>query len=453
MREYRFSGVGTTGEAIRGSVFADNRRAAEKRVEVLSEQHQFEPEQVEERFAYKYKVRHVDGKIVRGEQKAYSRDEVVDALERLGLTVVLVRKRVFGLRSKPPSADLVMFVRLAANMLRRKLPFDEILNLLITDTQSRALRQVIRDLSSDLKSGIDPQQAFMKHQHTIGKFTAYMLGLAAASGNMAEMFEATARYLERKDEFRKSVRSAMITPSITLIAVIAAFIWFIWYIIPGMATLFLDYGVTLPPMTRASLAMASWLDVNYWWLLSLLAASGFAGYSFFFRTVRGKMLVHKHMLRVLYLGPLLHKLNLEVFCRVFGVLYTGAGENQEIMKIAAEATGNLYIERQIKAITVPLMMARGTDLVTAMEASGVFLPMMIARFRSGSETGGVRESADEMADFYEKETNLKMQTAVETIKTGTAIIISILVGILTIITAESALIQPSASDIMFNTPR
>ena len=93
-----------------------------------------------------------------------------------------------------------MFVRLAANMLRRKLPFDEILNLLITDTQSRALRQVIRDLSSDLKSGIDPQQAFMKHQHTIGKFTAYMLGLAAASGNMAEMFEATARYLERKDD-------------------------------------------------------------------------------------------------------------------------------------------------------------------------------------------------------------------------------------------------------------
>ena len=97
-----------------------------------------------------------------------------------------------------------------------------------------------------------------------------------------------------------------------------------------------------------------------------------------------------------------------------------------------------------------MMMARGTDLITAMEASNVFLPMMIARFRSGSETGGVRESAEEMADFYEKETNLKMATAVETIKTTTAIVISILVGLLTIITAETALIQPSASDIMFN---
>ena len=449
MREFRFSGVGVTGEAIRGNVFASNRRAAEKRVGVLSEQHQFEPEHVQERFTFKYRVRHVDGKVVKGEQKAYTSDEVVDALERLGLEALSIRRRFLGLRRKVASSDLVMFVRLAANMLRRRLPFDEILNLLITDTSNRALKQVIRDLTSDLKGGIDPHQAFMKHQHAIGKFTSYMLGLAAASGNMANMFDATARYLERKDEFRKAVKSAMITPSITFTLTLAAFFWFIWYIIPSMANLFLDYNVVLPPMTSASLAFATWMDVNYWWVLTLLFGTTVAGITFFFRTIKGRLLMHEYMLRIPYVGPLLHKLNLEVFCRVFGVLYTGAGENQEIMKIAAEATGNMHIEKQIKEVTVPLMMAQGTDLITAMEKSGVFLPMMIARFRSGSETGGVRDSAEEMADFYEKETNLKMQTAVETIKTFTAIVISIIVGLLTVITAETALIQPSASDIMF----
>ena len=43
-----------------------------------------------------------------------------------------------------------------------------------------------------------------------GDPAAFMLGLAASSGNRADMFEATARYLERKDKFRKSVSSAMI---------------------------------------------------------------------------------------------------------------------------------------------------------------------------------------------------------------------------------------------------
>jgi len=342
-----------------------------------------------------------------------------------------------------------MFVRLSANMLRRRLPFDEILALLITDTTSKSLRQVIRDLSSDLKGGLDPQQAFMKHQHALGKFTAYMLGLASASGNMAEMFEATARYLERKDEFTKSVRSAMITPMITLVVTIAAFIWFIAYIIPQMAGLFLDYNIVLPPLTRASLAFAGWINANYWWLLILFAMIGIANYMYFGKTVSGKMKMHEHMLKVPYLGPLLHKLNLEVFCRVFGVLYSGSSENHEVMKISAEATGNTFIEHQVKTVTMPMMMAQGTDLVKSMEASGVFLPMLIARFRSGAETGGVRESADEMAEFYEKETTLKMQAAVETIKTAVAIIISIIVGLLTVITAETALIQPTASDIMF----
>lgn len=449
MREFRFSGVSVSGDAIRGSVFAPSRRAATRRIAVLSDQHRFEPELVEERQTFRYKVRHPSGQIVRGEQKAYGRAEVIDALERLGLTVISINKKASLWQRKPPSSDLVMFVRLAANMLRRRLPFDEILNLLITDVTNKTLRQVIRDLSSDLKGGVDPHQAFMKHQHALGKFTAYMLGLAASSGNMAEMFEATARYLERKDEFRKSVRSAMITPAITLLATVAAFIWFIWYIIPSMASLFLEYNVQLPFMTRTSLALAGWLDNNWWWLLIGLVAMGVAAFVFA-RTVKGRMLIHKHMLRIPYLGPLLHKLNLEVFCRVFSVLYSGAGENQEVMKIAAEATGNTHIEHQVKSITVPMMMARGTDLIAAMEASRVFLPMLVARFRSGAETGGVRESAEEMAEFYEKETTLKMQTAVETIKTATAIFISILVGLLTIITAESALIQPTASDIMFN---
>jgi len=118
------------------------------------------------------------------------------------------------------------------------------------------------------------------------------------------------------------------------------------------------------------------------------------------------------------------------------------------MKVAAEATGNTYIEHQIKTITVPLLIAQGTDLVTSMEASEVFLPMTLARFRSGAETGSVRESADEMADLYEKETTLKLSVTVETIKTFVAIVISLLVALLTIVSTETAFMMPSASDVM-----
>ncbi len=453
VREYRFSGVSVAGEPVRGTVFAPHRRAAEQRVATLSEQHRFRPEKVEKRHTYLYKVRHPSGQVVKGQQKAYAADEVAQALERLGLEVLSVQRKLFDVQLKPPTADVVMFVRLAADMLRRKVPFDEVLNLLAADTPNNALRQIIRDLSSDLKSGMDARQAFMKHQHQLGKFTAYMLGLAATSGDMAAMYEATARYLERRDEFRKNVRSALITPAITFIIAIAATIWFVWDLTPQIVGLFTSTGleVKLPFFTRHSLAFAEWMDVNYPWVIGISLVL-IVGFVLFGRTTRGRYYIHKYMIRIPYLGDLLHKLNLEVFCRVFGVLYSGSDDNQEVMRISAEATGNTYFEHQIKTITIPTMMARGTDLIVAMEASGVFLPMTIARFRSGAESGAVGESAEDMADFYEKETTLKMQTLLETIKTGIAIFLGIIVFYLTILSAETALMIPNTSDLMFQRP-
>jgi type IV pilus assembly protein PilC len=448
MREYRFTGLNGTGDPVRGTVYAPSRRLAQTRIAELAEKHDFTPELVEQRATYQYKVRHPSGTLVKGEQRAYTADEVQSALQRVGLEVVRVEKKVLDFQRKPASGDVVLFVRLAANMLRRNLPFDEILNLLIADTQSAPLRQVMRDLNSDLKSGMDAKQAFLKHQHALGKFTAFMLGLAASSGNMADMFEATARYLERKDKFKKSVRSAMITPAITAMAAVAALVWYVWYIVPSYARLFSRFDIQLPPLTSFSLAFADWMDANWWWVLTLCAFL-LVAFVVWSRTTRGRFTLHKYMIRVPYLGPLLWKLNLEVFCRVFEVLYAGAGESEEVMKIAAEATGNTYIEHQVKTITVPMMVAAGTDLIEAMAASQVFTPMLLARFRSGLETGAVRESAEEMADFYQRECDLKLETAVETIKTATAIFISLIVAVLTIISAESALIRPQASDIMF----
>jgi len=447
VNEFRFIGTSLVGETVRGNIFAPSRRAAWRRVQALADKHNFNLKGIERRSTFLFKVRHPSGKVIRGEQKAYTGDEIRAALERQGLVVLRIEKKLLDFSFRPSTTDLVLFVRLAANMLKRKLPFDEVLNLLAADTGSRSLRQMIRDLNSDLRGGMDAQHAFLKHQHILGKFAAYMLGLASISGNMAEMFEATAKYLERKNEFNKQVRAALITPTITLLAALGVFVWFIWFLIPDMMDLFMNYNVEIPPITRGSLAFAGFMDANYWWLLPSLVGIGIVIVAAS-RTTRGRFLMHKYMIRIPALGDLLHKLNLETFCRVFGVMYSGSGENEEIMKIAAEATGNTYIEHQIKTITVPLMVAKGTDLVQSMEASGVFKPMTLARFRSGTETGSVRESAEEMADFYENETRLKLEVTVESIKTAVAVVISILVALLTLVSTETAFMMPSASDIL-----
>ena len=448
MPEYRFNGVATGGQSVQGTVYAPNKKTAQRKVTALSERHAFTLRDLEQRMIFKYKIKHASGKVVQGEQKAYSEDEIRKALERMGMEVVSIQKNLINFNRKPPTGDVIMFVRLAANLLMEKMAFTEVMNLLMSDISSPSLKQVLRDISSDLKGGMEAKQAFMKHQDSLGKFTAYMLGVASQSGNMAEIYEATAQFMERKDEFKKSVKSALIMPSITILATIGVFIWYVWYIVPETAGLFATFeGIELPPLTTFSLAMSAFLDkwMGVMGVAFLMAVIGFVAWA---RTPKGQFWLSKNMIRIPVIGGLLHKLNIEVFCRVFAILYSGSGENLEVIRVAAEASGNPYMEHQIKTITIPRMMGQGADLVTSMEASGVFTQMTLSRFKTGAETGAVRKSAQQMADYYQRETSLKLKAAVETIQTMVGLFIGVMVAFLTVLSAETAMIRPSSNDLM-----
>jgi len=236
---------------------------------------------------------------------------------------------------------------------------------------------------------------------------------------------------------------------VTTLGMIGAMIWYVWYIVPATAGLFKSSGIDidLPPLTTYSLAFANWLDANWIWL-SFLIIIPTAALGYWMTTSTGKFYIHKYMIRVPLIGKLLHKINIEIFCRVFAILYSGAGDNLRVIRVAAEACGNRYMEYRIRNVTIPMMATQGATLVDGLRASGVFTSMAITRLKSGAETGSVKEAARQMADYYEKETELSLDTTVESIQTGVSIIIAIGVIFLTLLSAEMAFIRPSQADMM-----
>ena len=88
MAEFRFNGVAPGGQSVQGTVYAPNKKTAEKKVSALSERHAFTLRDLEQRMLFQYKIKHPSGKVVKGEQKAYAEEEISKALERMGLEVV-----------------------------------------------------------------------------------------------------------------------------------------------------------------------------------------------------------------------------------------------------------------------------------------------------------------------------------------------------------------------------
>ncbi len=449
MAEYRFNAISQTGKMIVGVVYSSNVFSAKQKINEIAQKNKLRIRNIERKSTYFYKVKKTaQPKPIVGEQKAYSSDEVKQALEKLGYQVVYVRKKLFDLQLKPPTSEIVSFVRISADLLREKMSYGEILQLMINDVTNKSLRDALKGINNDLKKGEDSEKVFRRYEHVLGKFTAYMLGLASKSGNMAEIYTATAKFLERNQEFRKNLRSALVTPTITVIALILTVIYYVAKVFPATAELFLRFDIELPPMTAATLKLSHFLQNNFG-LILLLMVLPIILIALYYQSSKGKIVIHKLMLKIPVVGNLIHKSLIEIFCRVFYSLYTGSAENIEPIRIAAEATGNKYFEDRIKNVAIPIMIREGKGITEAFEAAGVFTKTAISRFHSGEETGTVKNVALQIANYYESETTHKLKFLIEAIQLAIAMFIMIVITALTLISAETATIRPKYPGMSF----
>ncbi len=443
MPEFRIDGVSLGGKAVQGVISADSMKLAKERAQQMARDRKFKISGIHSRATFLYRVKKGNEKPIDGEQKAFTKQEVIDALGKMGYTIVYVRKRLFEGGGKVPDIEVVSFVRVSADLIRQKLPFNDMMAMLINDIQNKNLREAIRDINQELKQGKDSERAFQKHERELGKFAAHMLGLASKSGNMGEIFESTAKFLERNAQFKKDLKSALIMPVVTLVILFGAVGYYVAYIFPATAKLFQKFKMELPPMTTATLQLSDFITSNIVWLM-LIAIIPTVVFTRFATTERGRFLIDKYLWKVPAIGDLLHKMSIEIFCRVFYALYSGSGENIEVIKMASEACGNKYMEHQIKSIALPMMVEKGSGITEAFEATGVFTKTALSRFHSGAETGNVKATALQLAEYYEKETGYRMRNAIDLIQLVISMIIMLVLTGLTLVSSETATIKPKA---------
>ncbi len=262
MPDFRFEGTSIRGKSVQGIVKAPTFADAKTKVKQLASQHKVKVSRVRKRKTFIYKCSKPNETTIRGEQKAFTKEEVRLALEHLGYEKINIQPKLIDIKFKPPDADVVTFVRLSADLLREKLTFNEVFQLLISEVEHPTLKEALKTINNDLRQGKDGEEAFIKQEKVLGRFSARMLGLASKSGNMVTIYESTAKFLERRAEFKRNLRSALIMPLFTVAALFGACFYYVGYIFPETAKLFTKLGTDLPPMTAATLKFSDLLVNN-----------------------------------------------------------------------------------------------------------------------------------------------------------------------------------------------
>ena len=440
MAEFRYIAITTEGRQVQGFLSAKNKGQAKKALDIISTRKNLTVQNLSKQRKYIYRAKNKYGEKVKGELKAYTKEELKKALENLDYTDIKIEKKILGdLLSGVSDGEITRFMGMTADLLEENLKFEEILNLLASDTDNLAFKGILQEILRDLEEGKEGSEVFGKHEKVFGKFPAYMMGIALESGNMQQIFESTAKFLEREQSFKKKIKRALIMPAFTILVIIIAIVYYVMKIFPATAQLFVKMGKEIPAMTAATLSVRDFL-VGNWYILTPAILLPIIGLIIWGRTEKGRYYLDKFKWKIPVLGKILHKNSIEVFSRVFHSLYSGAGANIEAIRIAAEACRNYYMERQIKDVSIPLMLKEGKGLLQAFTASGVFTRSALSRFRAGEESGSIRMNAKQLANFYGTEVEYSLDNFVNVINIAVSLLIIVALLFLTLVSSETVLV-------------
>ena len=90
------------------------------------------------------------------------------------------------------------------------------------------------------------------------------------------------------------------------------------------------------------------------------------------------------------------------------------------------------------------MLKYGTEFWKAMEMVSFFPEMIVSRFRTAGETGSVKSTSVQLADYYEMENRYAMKNLVNIIEVGVSLVIMVSMVFLTLLSSETASIKIEA---------
>lgn len=232
---------------------------------------------------YTYKVVNSLGETEEGMREAVDEKLLIASLQSEGYMPIRIApagaKAFLGLRpgankSKLSPKDLTLFTSELAVLLESGLPLDRSLMVLMDLAEDKeGLSRLISRVLEKVKGGSSLADALerrktgsRKRSGIFSKFYLNMIRAGEAGGSLGEVLTRLAEYLERSQELKDTVSTALIYPAILLVMSIASLFIMLTFVVPQFTEMFESAGKALPLPTQIVVGVAEWLQ-SYWWIL------------------------------------------------------------------------------------------------------------------------------------------------------------------------------------------
>ncbi|NPT35705.1 type II secretion system F family protein [Paraburkholderia xenovorans] len=349
-------------------------------------------------------------------------------LKRDNLFVIELTAQGPAPRPSARAADITLFTRQLASLLRAGLPLAPALDLLAQAQASRrqGMPRIVGALARDITGGLRFSAALQRHPAQFNALYCQLVEVGEAAGALAAVLARIAEDRERAAAQRAKVRAALTYPVAILVLALAITAALLVWVVPTFQQIFDGFGARLPAPTQFVLALSSGLARWCVPAFAMIFAASSAATFLLRRSEAARIRFARASLTIPVAGPLLRTLCAARWSRALGTLLSAGTPLADAFGSLTHATGNAFFDRA--TVEIAARLRRGERLAAAMREARCFPPEVVQPIAVAEESGALDTMLIDVASLADRQVDEKIGTLSSLCEPLVIIVLGALVG-------------------------
>jgi len=367
------------------------------------------------------------GKYIEGEIEALNQEEASHKLKADKVIITnLVRskkKKVekkeskkgssfsFGKKKVTP-ADVVIFSKQFATMVKAGLPILNVLKMLRDQVENPSLKEIIEDIRKSLEGGVTLSKCFNKYPKVFDNIYVNLIKAGEASGKLDVFLLKLVSSLEKTEKVKKKIKGALMYPMVMFSTAMIVMVFMLIKVVPVFAKMYDGMGIPLPAPTRVIMGASDFMRGSGG--LTLFIVLTISYFSFKYLTTKNEKIRfwwHGRVLKLPVFGEMILKSMLARISLIMGNLSAAGVNLLESIEIAKSVSNNVVITNALENVKKGVF--SGDTLTKLFLKEPLFPPTFSQLISVGEQTGSLDEMFTSVSNYYEEE----FDTAVDNMST------------------------------------
>lgn len=301
--------------------------------------------------------------------------------------------------NKIKAKEKIQFFRLLSTMINAGLSLVKWIRVLEKQQKKWTLKSILLVFEEELSKWKNLSDCMSMFPNDFNEAEIWMVKSWEKTWQLNTVLLELAVQTERLDSINWKIKSAMVYPAFIVLVVVWVIYVMMTKVVPELLKIFWDKS-TLPSSTQTLIAISDFMS-NYSIYMFLFFIALFIFVFFWRKTPSGSYIYDSYFLKVPIFWPLMRKIVLSKFARIFSWLISSWVSVIESLKITSEAVWNELYKQRILLITEDV--SWGIKIWESLDWDKLFPDMMVQMIQVWEETAKLEETVLKVADYYDEE--------------------------------------------------